>query len=737
MSFLNELKRRNVLRVGAAYVVTAWLVIQVVETIFPAFGFGNAAIRYVTIAFAIGLLPALIVAWVFEWTPEGLKKEEEVDHSRSASLQNTKRLDQIILMVLALALGYFAFDKFVLDPQRDAENIEIASEVAVEQAFADVAAAQPAKSIAVLPFDNRSNLEEDQFFTDGIHDDLLTTIAKIGSIKVISRTSVMEYKGTTKKIPEIAKELGVANILEGGIQRSGKQIRINVQLIDAISDAHLWAETYDRELTAENLFAIQSEITKAIADALKTTLSLDEKQRIDTMPTADLVAFDAYLLGRQLMATRDPEKLKLASEEFNKAVDLDPEFALAWVGVADSSRLISVYGRDLAPEDSFPIREAAINHALVIDDKLGEAYASLGSLHADKNQDEAAEAAFKQAIFLSPNYATGWQWYSQSLPLNPESIDRQIELLNRAAELDPRSSIISMNLADIYKHRGLYSLAEHQYLKVLNLDPSFLLGYRSLIYFNLYELGRFDQAMVHALKKQQLEGESVNNLYQLADIYLNLDDMEAAEAIAERMKDLDAESTAVGGIDIAINVHKNKFDGARESLNWLSRKFEESNRGAADLGFWHLLLGDNTTARKFFLAANPSWLDPGQIQTTAELTNHGCMVSWLLINTGDAESGERLLQQTTAFFDETLPTTHEHVDIYHPEICYLTNGDIERALQSIETQLAHNHLYDWKLYHSLPMYELIRYEPRFQAASAERERRVAIQRDTVQRMMEE
>ena len=171
-------------------------------------------------------------------------------------------------------------------------------------------------SIAVLPFDNRSALEEDEFFVDGIHDDLLSTIAKIGSLKVISRTSVMEYKGTNKKIPMIAKELGVANILEGGIQRSGNQVRINVQLIDAVTDEHLWAEIFDRELTAENLFAIQSEISQEIANALKTVLSLEEITRINTRPTDNLQAYDAYLRGRQLMATRKVDKLQRAVEEF-------------------------------------------------------------------------------------------------------------------------------------------------------------------------------------------------------------------------------------------------------------------------------------------------------------------------------------------------------------------------------------------------------------------------------------
>jgi TolB-like protein len=239
LSLFNELKRRNVFRIGAAYVVGAWLLIQVTETIFPLFGFGDTPARLVVIVLAIGFIPSLIFSWVFEITPEGLKKDADIDHEESITQATGKKLDRIILVVLALALGYFAFDKFVLDPARDRSNIEIARQegrtAALNESYGD-------KSIAVLPFDNRSNREEDQFFTDGIHDDLLTTIAKIGSMKVISRTSVMEYRDTIKKIPQIAQELGVANILEGGIQRSGNHVRINVQLIDAATDDHLWAE---------------------------------------------------------------------------------------------------------------------------------------------------------------------------------------------------------------------------------------------------------------------------------------------------------------------------------------------------------------------------------------------------------------------------------------------------------------------------------------------------------------
>jgi tetratricopeptide (TPR) repeat protein len=233
-------------------------------------------------------------------------------------------------------------------------------------------------------------------------------------MKVISRTSVMEYRDTIKKIPQIAQELGVANILEGGIQRSGNQVRINVQLIDAATDEHLWAEIYDRELTAENLFAVQSEITIMIADALQTELSTDEQIRIDARPTDNLQAYEAYMRGRQLMATRDSAKLKLATEEFSKATSFDPLFALAWVGVADSNMLLSSHSA-YRSEDLLPIREEAVKNALAIDNDLGEAYASLANIHAYYNRKGEAETAYQKAIELSPNYANAFLWYSSFL----------------------------------------------------------------------------------------------------------------------------------------------------------------------------------------------------------------------------------------------------------------------------------------------------------------------------------
>ncbi len=731
MSLFNELKRRNVFRIGAAYVVGAWLLIQVTETIFPLFGFGDTPARLVVIVLSIGFIPSLILSWVFEITPEGLKKDADVDSEKSIAQTTGRKLDRIILVVLALALGYFAFDKFVLDPARDQTNIEIARQEGRTTALTE---SRGDRSIAVLPFENRSNREEDQFFTDGIHDDLLTTIAKIGSMKVVSRTSVMEYRDTIKKIPQIAQELGVANILEGGIQRSGNQVRINVQLIDAATDKHLWAEIYTRELTAENLFAVQSEITRLIADALQAELSTDEQRRIDARPTDNLQAYEAYMRGRQLLATRNAAKMKLAVEEFSKATEIDPLFALAWVGVADSNLLLVNWGVAVA-EDLQPIIEDALKSALVIDNDLGEAYASLGNIHARNGRNDEAEKAYQKAIELSPNYASAYQWYSQRIRTDPLRVQESVDLMQKAAKLDPRSAIIGRSLGRAYRNKGLYTLAENQYKKVIELHPDFAPTYASLSDLYLFDMGQFDKALPVRNKAIALYPESHFQKMLKGSTYLNLGDLEAAQEMRDKLADSGGEEWMLRFFDVHNSFLKGNLTDTRETINWLLPKMQHINVLRRVLGAIALAQGDIQLSREIFLTSDPGWLEPDQwpalLARPGIRIRHGCIVAWLFMNTGDQELGTALLQQTAAFIEDSLPLVTEHHDQLFPDICYLTAGDTEKALLSIETQLAHNHLKDWYIVHPMPMYDLIRHEPRYQAAWVEHEQRIAVQREAI------
>ena len=279
MTLFAELKRRNVLRVAAAYVAVSWLLIQVVETLFPVFGLSDAAIRAVVLVLAIGFVPAVIVAWAFELTPEGFVRDSEVDRSSVIIKARTQRLDRIVMVALALAVGFFAFDKFVLDPARDEAREQAIAETAREAGRAEAVEARRESGppvIAVLPFSAVTANDDSEFFAAGVHDDLLTRLAQLPSMLVVSRTSVLEYKDVQRNIREIGEALGADAILEGGVQSAGNRIRINAQLIDAKTDEHLWAETYDRELTTASIFDVQDDIALAIAEALQTTFNPTE-----------------------------------------------------------------------------------------------------------------------------------------------------------------------------------------------------------------------------------------------------------------------------------------------------------------------------------------------------------------------------------------------------------------------------------------------------------------------------
>ena len=278
MRLLKELQRRNVFKVATAYGIVAWLLLEGSDTLVPALRLPEWFQSGVVFILILGFPIAMIFAWAFEMTPEGLRREKTVDPDRSVAAATGQKLNQAIIALLVVALAYFAWDKFAAGPHD-------------EVAQTATGTAQPRqKSIAVIPFRNRSANEENAaFFSDGIHDELLTNLSKIKALKVISRTSVMGYRDTTKNLRQIGRELGVANILEGGVQRAGDTVRINVQLIDTATDAHLWANVYERKLTAENIFAIQKEIAEAIANALEATLSPQEQERLADIPTTPVL----------------------------------------------------------------------------------------------------------------------------------------------------------------------------------------------------------------------------------------------------------------------------------------------------------------------------------------------------------------------------------------------------------------------------------------------------------------
>jgi adenylate cyclase len=471
MSLFTELKRRNVLRVGAAYVVAAWLVIQVVETIFPAFGFGDVAVRNTTIVFAIGFIPALIFAWAFELTPEGLKKESEVDRNQSVTPHTGKKLDRMIMVVLALGLAFFAVDKFVLDPQREAakdEQVADKVEEAKQQGRTEaLVESYGEKSIAVLPFVNMSSDEEQEYFSDGISEELLNLLAKIPELRVISRSSAFSFKGQNLEIPEIAQRLNVAHILEGSVRKAGNKIRITAQLIEARSDTHLWSETYDREL--DDIFAIQDDIAATVVAQLKITLLGEAPKVAETDPEAYALYLQARHLGRLITAEAVEQSIAL----FEQALAIDPEYPAAWTGLAVNYNNMAGYGL-LPRHEAYAKAREATEKALAIDPDYARANAQLGWI-AMRYDNDLAQAArhFERALQLDPADIT-IIGAAASLLRSLGRLDESIAIQEYVAARDPVHPIVHSNLAGSYLGAGRWDEAIAAYETTLHLSPGYL-----------------------------------------------------------------------------------------------------------------------------------------------------------------------------------------------------------------------------------------------------------------------
>ncbi|MCZ6559505.1 MAG: tetratricopeptide repeat protein, partial [Gammaproteobacteria bacterium] len=476
-----ELKRRNVFRVGIAYVVTSWLLLQFADIVLENIAAPGWVMQVFMLALALGFPLALFFAWAFELTPEGLKKEKDVDRSQSITPQTGRRLDFMIIAAMALALAYFIWEsRFSSDEDLVSEKpAEIRADLKTSESQIDTGVSDDAKdnrtSIAVLPFTHRSANQDDIYFTDGVHDDLLTQLSRIKAFKVISRTSVMEYRDTTKNLRQIGVELGVSTILEGAVQRAGDRVRITVQLIDAESDEHLWAENYDRRLTTENLFDIQTEIATSIANATKSTLSASELASVSTKaPTSNLEAYELYMQARRFTLGSTSVGLSLSGYQtgiqlYEEAIAMDPEFALAYVGLAEA-HLTNYwsYGGDLENRE---MARLAIDTAITINAGLAQIQLAEGFYHYWGLLDYPAALSYMdKAIELMPGNAEAYMWRGWALRRSGQ-FEQAIESMRQSTNLDPRAYFNWLELGQTYAYLNRFEEAYEAIEKGRRLDP--------------------------------------------------------------------------------------------------------------------------------------------------------------------------------------------------------------------------------------------------------------------------
>ena len=373
----------------------------------------------------------------------------------------------------------------------------------------------PHNSLAVLPFTNMSDEKENQYFTDGMHDDLLIHLSKTGSMKVISRTSVLRFKETQQPIPEIAKMLKVANILEGSVRRLGKTVRINVQLIKAETDEYLWSEIYDRELTTNNIFDIQTEIAQKIAASLKTNINLELNQAIAEVPTENIEAYENYLKARQKIEIRSATALSEAKTLLEKSIAIDPNFALAYIHLGGVYNLLTNY--DIVDKHKyFDLAWENLNKGMILNNNLAEAYALKGELIAETKKDLAkASMAFDKAISLNPNYETTYHWYANAVERLGKDMEKALEYIQEAVRINPLSPVLVLNLGRYFRETGKLQQAAVTFQKGIDIEPTYSNGAFWIELFDIHAnlLGQVDSAAIYILEGIKQHGKEANLLY--------------------------------------------------------------------------------------------------------------------------------------------------------------------------------------------------------------------------------
>jgi TolB-like protein/Tfp pilus assembly protein PilF len=581
-----ELKRRNVFKVGTAYVVLAWLLAQVTDVFLEPFGAPEWVIKTILLLLIIGFPIALLFAWAFELTPEGLKKEKDVDRSQSITHETGQKLNLAIIFILVLALGYFAIDKFVLEPQRKAETAQ------QSKAPVETPDLSSEKSIAVLPFVNMSEDASNEYFSDGISEEILNSLAKVKDLKVAGRTSSFAFKGRDQDLRQIGDALGVNHILEGSVRKAGAKVRITAQLIQVEDGFHLWSETYDRELT--DVFAIQDEIANAILQQLKAQL-LEEGQIAVTTARADSEAYDLYLLARQRMYERTGPTIASAAELLDRAIAIDPDYAPAYAQRGIAALLLA---DDVGTYGDIPLKQALtqgklyLDKAMQLEPELAEAWAGMGLYHlSSRLEAEKAVAALRKALLLNPNLMDASNWLHNVLmalgkpaeardvvmdmverdPLYRPGIRNAVNdlamfgqyeaaraFIERIRPLIPNDAVIKSSLAELHSEQGQIARALQEVEDAIALQPSNSVARvtRSLLWmasrqwervaaegeawtpvFALAFLGRTEEASLLAYQRAEMRAD-VGSLLTFLNITGR--SQEAVDFIEQRWPDLDA-----------------------------------------------------------------------------------------------------------------------------------------------------------------------------------------------------
>jgi TolB-like protein len=549
MSLFAELKRRNVFRAAAFYAASAWLLVQVATQVFPFFHIAEWVVRWIVVAAAIGFPFAMMFSWLYEWTPHGLQRESEVAPNESVTHQTGKKLDRWIIAILVLAVVLLLTNQFVL--HRDEKRADIAPVVEIS-----------AKSIAVLPFENLSEEKENAYFASGIRDEILTKLAQLGELKVVSRTSSDKFQSRPDDVGGAARQLSVAYVLEGSVQKAGEQLLINVQLIDARADTHLWAQSYKRNF--QNIFDVEAEVATQVAEALNIELAPAEAQRLEKAATQNSHAHDLYLRARALNARTDEQSLLQSVALLDQSVAEDPHYAPAWAELANVYLTLADAYR--APIDVLArMRDAALL-AVQNDDKSAAGHVWLGALSMlfDRNYS-LAKREIQRAVSLEPNSCAahrwlGWylgrverdyrasraelqkaealdplhpwaRWFESNVAIAQGDFDGALQLARRVIEIDPHFFYDEDPIAHAYLAMGKWEDAIRRYQ---SLPPSTFAIPNFELAVCYAHMGKTDMARQILVELEALESKAYVDKFHIAAIYAALGEKDKAFAALDR-----------------------------------------------------------------------------------------------------------------------------------------------------------------------------------------------------------
>lgn len=716
MSLFNELNRRNVFKVAVAYIIVAWVLLQISDTLVPALHLPEWFHSGVAFLLIIGFPVAIIFAWAFELTPEGLKKEKDVDRSQSITHETGRKLDFAIIAVLAVAVVILVGKVWFGDVSAPPDT-----------AFAEE------KSIAVLPFENRSaDAENAEFFAAGVHDELLTLLSKLDKLKVISRTSV-ERLDPHLNIPEIGALLGVATVLEGQVQRAGNRLRINVQLIKATEEDHLWATTYDRELTAENVFDVQSDIARTIADELHIQLSPNDDDLLNTAPTNNTEALEHHMLGRQLIDRASFDSFRQAARYLSQAVELDPDYAQAWTTMAYAHNMMYQTGLiDL--QEYVAVAEPAITHALETNNRLPEAHAELAALRWQSGDVEVAEASFKTALVLSPDDSQSLYSYGNYLRTTGRSRDA-IPVLERALRGDPLSVRILFELGKAEMYSGQPEQFTVRAEKILEIDPSSVHGYVANLQAYIW-MGRYDLMWPWFIKSMTSDPADFELWGHMALHASQVGATEWSDRYMERALELGPKEPAVLKCYAMLLEQRGQIDAAHE----IARRALEAglnDRWGSNQYFLRLVRddairsGNYDDTKAWYLDRHPElFLDPPKI--TVDNVNAAADLAVILRRAGEPGAANALIDVGLAWVRRTQSAGvyGNLVNIVDVELLALA-GEKDAALDALQKAVDSGWRSNWQTIFRNATLASLRDDPAFQAIASRLRDDMATQLDAI------